>query len=79
MPFVGGMIPDEAQEMRIRLKVALIDVKTGQWEAFSPRPFQDTAVSARYSREFADQGQVAGLKASAYADAVDTMMKKYAQ
>lgn len=79
MPFVGGMIPDEAQEMRIRLKVALIDVKTGQWEAFSPRPFQDTAVSARYSREFADQGQVADLKASAYADAVDTMMKKYAQ
>ena len=59
LPLVGGMIPDEAQEMRIRLKVAFIDVKTGQWEAFSPRPFQDTAVSARYSREVADQGQVA--------------------
>ena len=79
LPLVGGMIPDEAQEMRIRLKVAFIDVKTGQWEAFSPRPFQDTAVSARYSREVADQGQVAGLKASAYADAVDTMVKKYAK
>ena len=79
MPFVGGMIPDEAQEMRIRLKVAFIDVKTGQWEAFSPRPFQDTEVSTRYSREVADQGQVAGLKASAYVDAVDTMVKKYAK
>jgi len=33
--------------MRIRLKIALIDVATGQWDAFSPKPIQDTSASAR--------------------------------
>ena len=47
VPIVGGIIPDESQEMRIRLKIALIDVATGQWDAFSPKPIQDTSASAR--------------------------------
>ncbi|MBI4595823.1 MAG: aminopeptidase, partial [Candidatus Tectomicrobia bacterium] len=57
VPFVGGVIPDEGQEMRIRLKVAVIDVRSGQWDMFSPAPFQNTAASARYTRESSDQDQ----------------------
>lgn len=79
VPVIGGVISDESQEMRIRLKVALIDVKTGQWETFSPEPFQNTAVSARYTRESVDQGQVAVLKAIAYSGAVEHIVKRYAK
>lgn len=78
MPLVGSIIPDESQKMRIRLKVALVDVKTGQWDAFSPQPFQDSADSARYERESVDQGQVTSLKAKAYADMAEKIAKKYA-
>jgi hypothetical protein len=44
--FVEGALPDERQEMRIRLKVAFVDAKSGQWDMFSPEPFYDTAASA---------------------------------
>ena len=79
VPIVGGMIPDESQEMRIRLKMALIDVATGQWEVFSPKPLQDTSASARYTRATSDQQQVAVLKARAYAELAHAIVKKYAE
>lgn len=79
VPFVGGAIPDEGQEMRIRLKVAVVDVKSGQWDMFSPEPFRDTAVSARYTRESSDQGQVALLKAKAYEAAAQDLVKRYSK
>ena len=78
LPLVGGMVPDESQEMRIRLKTALIDVKNGLWEAFAPEPFQDRARSARLTREASDQAQVALLKAKAYEAAVEDIVKRYA-
>jgi hypothetical protein len=55
----------------------LIDVKTGQWEMFSPKAFEDTAVSASLSREQSDQGQVALLKAKAYQSAVESTVARY--
>ena len=79
VPIVGGIIPDESQEMRIRLKVALIDVATGQWEVFSPKPVQHTSASARYTRASSDQHQVAILKAQAYAELANCIVKKYAE
>jgi hypothetical protein len=66
VPIVGNIIPDESQRMRIRLKVAVIDVKSGQWEMFTPAPIEDDAVSARLTRESSDQAQVALLKEAGY-------------
>lgn len=65
--------------MRIRLKIALINVATGQWETFSPKPIQDTSASARYTRASSDQQQVAALKAQAYAELARDIVKKYAE
>ena len=65
--------------MRIRLKIALIEVATGQWDAFSPKPIQDTSASARYTRASSDQQQVAALKAQAYAELARDIVKKYAE
>ena len=79
IPIVGGMIPDESQEMRIRLKVAIIDVKSGQWKTISPKPIQDTSASARYTRASSDQRQVATLKAQAYAELANNLANNYAE
>ena len=79
VPFVGGAIPDEGQEMRVHLKVAVVDVRTGQWDMFSPEPFQDTAMSARFTRESSDQSQVTLLKTKAYEAAAEDLVKRYSK
>ena len=79
VPLVGGAIPDESQQMRIRLKMAVVDVKNGQWDMFSPEPFEDNAISARYARESSDQGQVALLKDKAYERAAEGLVKRYSK
>jgi hypothetical protein len=78
-PFGGGAITDETQRMRIRMKVAVVDVKSGQWEMFSPEPFEDTGSSGRYSRASSDQAQVATLKDKAYKAAADDMVKRFSK
>jgi hypothetical protein len=78
VPLAGSVLPDEHQHMRIRLKVALVDVRTGNWAMFAPEPFQDKALSARLGRERSDQAQVAKLKQRSYAAAAQDLLKMYA-
>ena len=79
LPFIGGAIPDQSQRMRIRLKVAIVDVRSGQWDLFSPPPFEDTDASGRYTRISSDQAQVAILKAKAYNAAVDDVVRRFSK
>ncbi len=58
VPIIGGIVPDETQHMRIRLMMAVIDTRTGQWESFSPEPFEDEATSNQHGRAASDQEQV---------------------
>ena len=78
-PFIGGAITDETQRMRIRMKVAVVDVKSGQWDMFSPEPADDTGSSGRYSRVSSDQAQVALLKGKAYKATADDVVKRYSK
>lgn len=77
VPVVGWALPDENQYMRIRLRFALIDVKTGSWTIFAPAPLDDTAVSALLNRESSDQQQVETLKEKAYKEAVEKLVRVY--
>ena len=78
VPLVGAVIPDETQLMRIRLKVALIDVRTGHWSMFAPEAFVDSALSASLIRAQRDQQQVELLKDKAYKAAVEAFVARYA-
>jgi hypothetical protein len=78
VPVIGSVIPDETQHMRIRLKLAIIDVATGSWSMFAPDAFVDASLSAALNRAGADQGQVEALKAEAYKAAVEALVAKYA-
>lgn len=79
VPILGLAIPDETQQMRIRLKVAVVDVKSGRWSIFAPASFEDQTLSASLGRASSDQGQVALLKERAYKVAVADFVKAYAQ
>ena len=78
VPVVGGVFPDEHQQMRIRLKVAVIDVRSGYWNEFSPDTFDNSLLSAGYGRGSADQKQVNQLKRQAYESAAKDLVKIYA-
>lgn len=77
VPIVGAAIPDETQSMRIRLKVAVVDVRSGQWEMVTPEVLEDSSVSMSYNRRNSDQSQVATLKAGAYELAADWFAARY--
>jgi len=79
VPLVGQAVPDEYQRMRIRLKIAVVEVRTGRWEEFAPEPIEDTSVSARFTRESSDQDQVALLKIKAYQVAAMRILDRYAE
>ncbi|EEF59350.1 hypothetical protein [Pedosphaera parvula] len=66
VPVVNWVIPDEKQHMRIRVKMAVVDVLTGSWTVFSPEPVESQAWSTSPRREVVDQKQVEKLKAKAY-------------
>ncbi|TDM08119.1 MAG: aminopeptidase [Ideonella sp. MAG2] len=77
VPIVGWVLPDERQRMRIRLRVALIDTATGDWEMFSPEPIDDRTFSNMIGRREADQGLVATLKEKAYAGVAAELQQRF--
>jgi hypothetical protein len=66
IPFAGWVVPDESQHMRIRLKLAVIDVRSGRWTVLTPEPSEDKAWSTSFTRGSSDQKQVEALKRKAY-------------
>jgi hypothetical protein len=79
VPLAGWILPDESQQMRIHLKVALVDVRSGRWTMLSSQAFEDRAHSNRLNREASDQKQVEKLKQLAYASAAADVVKIYAR
>jgi len=77
LPTAGWVIPDEKQHMRIRLKLALIDVRSGNWTVLSPEAFDDSRMSTSLGRATKDQKQVELLKAKAYEASVKELVTRY--
>ncbi|WP_162917526.1 aminopeptidase [Dongia deserti] len=74
VPIVGAVVPDESQDMRIRLKAAIIEVETGRWRMILPESIENSAISASINRASSDQGQVERLKAAGYAKLADMIV-----
>lgn len=79
VPIVGAAIPDKSQHMRIRLRIAVVDVKSGRWTMFAPENFEDEALSAGVIRRQSDQEQVALLKDKAYRAAAQTFVARFVE
>ena len=74
VPVLNWFVLDERQHMRITLKVAVLDVPTGNWSVFSVQPKDTGKWSARSRREAADQKQVEAMKKRAYALAAQELV-----
>jgi hypothetical protein len=77
VPVVGWLLPDEREHMRIRLRLALIDTATGQWDMLEPEPVADDSLSSIVSRRDVDQGLVAQLKVKGYAGAAEALRLRF--
>lgn len=77
VPIIGNAVPDETQQLRIRLKAIVVDVQTSQWVMIGPDAIGDSAVSAHINRKNSDQAQVAELKEKAYTALVAELRAKY--
>jgi hypothetical protein len=77
VPVVNWMIPDERQSMRLRLKMALVDVRTGDWAVLSPAPVNGNQINVSPRRGVADQQLVETLKVKAYAGSVRALLQQY--
>jgi hypothetical protein len=78
VPVVNWVLPDERQHMRIRVKMAVINVLTGSWTVFSPEPIESQAWSTSPRREVVDRKQVEKLKTAAYEASAQQLAKQYA-
>lgn len=79
VPVAGWILPDEKQQMRLRLKVAIVDVRSGQWTMFTSKPYECRALSDRFTRESSDQGQVEKLKKLAYESVAQELATTYSR
>ena len=77
IPVMNWFVPDERQHMRLRLKVAVVDVASGNWSVFSIEPPEAKKWSVRPRREVADQKQVEALKQAAYEAGARELVARY--
>ena len=75
MPIVGYFVPDQKQQMRIRLKALVLDVATGNWRTFTPEVYSDYNYNSGWSREANDQKLVTELKERGYKALVADLLK----
>jgi hypothetical protein len=74
LPVVDIFVPDQKDNVRVHLKVALVDVRTGDWTVFRTEPLQSEVVSTGWGREHLDTPEVRQLKEKSYLVAVNTLL-----
>ena len=77
IPVLNWVVPDERQHMRLRLKIAMVDVATGSWSVFSAEPQETRSWSVKPRREVADQKQVEAIKQKVYELAARDLISAY--
>jgi len=79
VPVASWFIPDENLHMRIRLKFALVDVRTGDWTVLSPDAIEASKLSVSPRRGVTDQKLVERLKQEAYESGAEELLARYAE
>jgi len=79
IPVMNWTLPDRVQQVRLRLKMAVIDVQSGSWSMFSPEVRESDGMTTRKFRKANDQCRVEQLKQEAYASAARELTEAFAR
>jgi hypothetical protein len=74
LPVVDIIVPDQKDNVRVHLKVALVDVRTGDWSLFRTEPVQTEVVTTGWGREHLETPEVRELKEKSYVVAVNSLL-----
>jgi len=74
VPIAGSFVPDQREQMRIRLKGILVDVETGNWRMLTPEVHSDALFNSSRFRAAEDQKLVIALKAKGYTSLVADLL-----
>lgn len=77
VPVVDFAVPDEYQKVRMHLKVALIDVRSGHWATFRTEAIEEEGLTTRYGRERQPGWQLERSKQRLYQAAVKKLADGY--
>jgi len=77
VPIVDFTVPDEYQHVRMHLKVALVDVRTGNWSTFRTEPIETEALTTRHAREHQKRHPLQNSKNRLYQNAVRKLVDSY--
>jgi hypothetical protein len=77
VPIVNWLVPDERQHMRIRLKIAIIDVRSGNWSVLSSSTSNQDKLSFSTRRGETDQKLVEALKLKVYETGAQNLIAGY--
>ena len=73
LPVIDIFVPDEKNNVRVHLKIALIDVRTGAWTVFRSEPQEAEMVSTGWAREHVRSPEVRRLQQKSYVVAVNSL------
>lgn len=77
VPVIDFAVPDEYQRVRMHLKVALVDVRTGNWATFRTEPVESDALTTRYAREHEQKRPLQNTKQRLYKNSVQKLLGGY--
>ena len=77
VPIVDFSVPDEYQRVRMHLKVALVDVRTGNWATFRSDPVESDALTTRFAREHDQKWPLQHTKQRLYKKSVQKLVDGY--
>jgi hypothetical protein len=73
LPVVDIIVPDQKENVRVFLKIALVDVRTGAWTVFRTEPQEAEMVSTGWAREHVQSPEVRRLQQKSYVVAVNSL------
>ena len=73
LPVIDVIVPDQKDNVRVHLKVAVIDVRTGAWSFFRTEPVQAQVITTGWGREHLEIPEVRELQRKSYIVAVNTL------
>jgi hypothetical protein len=77
VPVVDFVVPDQYQKVRMHLKIALIDVRSGQWSLFTTERMEEETLTTRHAREHDAKWPMRPIKQRLYRAAVQKLLDGY--
>jgi hypothetical protein len=72
---VAGDVPLDAEQVRMRLRMLIVDVKSGHWATANPETFEDKAARGGWFRKPTSAQRTAALKERAYKHALQEVLR----